>query len=78
VKQFITIQHTQSEHHVNGMVGSWTDWHLTEKGRQQAARIADNTAFFLLGDMVEYGPTEQLFSAPHDRRTEDYLSGRFG
>ena len=40
MKQIITIQHTQSEHHVNGMVGSWTDWHLTETGRAQAQRIA--------------------------------------
>ena len=40
MKQIITIQHTQSEHHVNGMVGSWTDWPLTEKGREQAERIA--------------------------------------
>lgn len=40
MKQFITIQHTQSEHHVNGMVGSWTDWPLTETGRIQAERIA--------------------------------------
>lgn len=40
MKQIITIQHTQSEHHVNGMVGSWTDWHLTEHGRAQAERIA--------------------------------------
>ena len=40
MKQIITIQHTQSEHHVNGMVGSWTDWPLTKKGREQAERIA--------------------------------------
>nr|MBR4280489.1 histidine phosphatase family protein [Clostridia bacterium] len=40
MKQIITIQHTQSEHHVNGMVGSWTDWPLTDKGRDQAERIA--------------------------------------
>ena len=40
MKQIITIQHTQSEHHVNGMVGSWTDWPLTDAGRQQAERIA--------------------------------------
>ena len=40
MKQIITIQHTQSQHHVNGMVGSWTDWHLTERGREQAERIA--------------------------------------
>ncbi len=45
---------------------------------QQAARISDNTAFFLLGDLVEYGRTERLFSNPADKRTEDYITGRFG
>lgn len=44
MKQIITIQHTQSEHHVNGMVGSWTDWHLTDHGRAQAERIAGRLA----------------------------------
>lgn len=45
---------------------------------QQAARISDKTAFFLLGEVVEYDDTEKLFSAPHDKRTEDYITGRFG
>ena len=45
---------------------------------QQAARISDNTAFFLLGDLVEFGKTEQIFSMPTDKRTEDYITGRFG
>lgn len=45
---------------------------------QQAMRIADNTAFFLLGELVEYGKTEQIFSAPKDKRCEDYITGRFG
>ncbi|MBP3326847.1 MAG: phosphate ABC transporter ATP-binding protein [Coprococcus sp.] len=45
---------------------------------QQAARIADNTAFFLLGQVIEYDKTEQMFSMPKDKRTEDYISGRFG
>lgn len=45
---------------------------------QQAARISDRTAFFLLGKMVEYGETEQIFSMPKDKRTEDYITGRFG
>lgn len=45
---------------------------------QQAARISDNTAFFLLGDLVEFGKTEQIFSFPTDKRTEDYITGRFG
>ena len=45
---------------------------------QQAARISDKTAFFLLGEVIEFGDTEQLFSVPKDRRTEDYITGRFG
>ncbi len=45
---------------------------------QQAARISDNTAFFLLGEIVEYSGTEKLFSMPDDKRTEDYITGRFG
>lgn len=45
---------------------------------QQAVRISDNTAFFLLGEMVEYGNTQKLFSKPFDKRTEDYITGRFG
>jgi phosphate transport system ATP-binding protein len=45
---------------------------------QQAARVSDRTAFFLSGELIEIGPTEQMFTNPHDRRTEDYISGRFG
>ena len=45
---------------------------------QQAARISDKTAFFLLGKVIEYGDTEQMFSMPTDKRTEDYITGRFG
>jgi phosphate transport system ATP-binding protein len=45
---------------------------------QQAARISDKTAFFLLGEVVEFGKTELLFSVPVDKRTEDYITGRFG
>ena len=45
---------------------------------QQAARISDETAFFLLGEMIEKGPTEEIFSRPKDKRTEDYITGRFG
>ena len=45
---------------------------------QQAARISDKTAFFLLGEVIEYGGTQQLFSTPTDARTEDYITGRFG
>lgn len=45
---------------------------------QQAVRISDSTAFFLLGDLVEYGKTEDMFQSPKDKRTEDYITGRFG
>ncbi|MDY3030972.1 MAG: phosphate ABC transporter ATP-binding protein PstB [Clostridia bacterium] len=45
---------------------------------QQAARVADYTAFFLVGEMVEFGRTEKIFSRPEDKRTEDYITGRFG
>lgn len=45
---------------------------------QQAARISDNTGFFLLGEMIEYGLTKDIFYVPKDKRTEDYISGRFG
>ena len=45
---------------------------------QQAARISDNTAFFLLGELVEYGDTQSVFSMPQDKRTESYITGRFG
>ena len=45
---------------------------------QQAVRISDHTAFFLLGELVEYGETEQMFSQPREKKTEDYITGRFG
>ncbi len=45
---------------------------------QQATRVSDNTAFFLLGEMIEFGNTEKLFAFPKDKRTEDYITGRFG
>ena len=45
---------------------------------QQATRISDKTAFLLLGDLIEYDDTEKLFSVPKDKRTEDYITGRFG
>jgi phosphate transport system ATP-binding protein len=45
---------------------------------QQAARISDRTAFFLNGEVVEYSETDKLFSNPADKRTEDYITGRFG
>ena len=45
---------------------------------QQAARVSDFTAFFLLGDLIEYDRTPKIFTSPSDKRTEDYISGRFG
>ena len=45
---------------------------------QQAGRVSDKTAFFLIGDLVEYAPTKDLFFNPKDERTENYISGRFG
>jgi len=45
---------------------------------QQAARVSDYTAFFLLGDLVEYDSTAKIFTTPKDKRTEDYITGRFG
>ena len=45
---------------------------------QQAVRISDTTAFFLLGDLIETGKTEELFSNPKQKKTEDYITGRFG
>ena len=51
---------------------------MVTHNRQQAVRISDCTAFFLLGELVEYGQTEKMFSQPQDKRTEDYITGRFG
>ena len=51
---------------------------IVTNNMQQAVRISDCTAFFLLGELVEYGQTEQMFSQPQDKRTEDYITGRFG
>jgi phosphate transport system ATP-binding protein len=45
---------------------------------QQAARVSSNTGFFLLGDLVEFDKTEKIFTNPSDKRTEDYITGRFG
>ncbi|HEY8461344.1 MAG TPA: ATP-binding cassette domain-containing protein, partial [Blastocatellia bacterium] len=45
---------------------------------QQAARVADYTAFFLLGRLIEFGETDEIFTSPRDERTEDYITGRFG
>ena len=51
---------------------------IVSHNMQQAVRISDKTAFFLLGDLVEYGQTDQIFSVPKDKRTENYITGRFG
>ena len=51
---------------------------LVTNNTKQAARVADNTAFLLMGELVEYGPTTQIFTAPLDKRTGDYVTGRFG
>ena len=45
---------------------------------QQAARVSDFTGFFLMGELIEFGGTKQIFTNPRDRRTEDYITGRFG
>ena len=45
---------------------------------QQAVRVSDKTAFFLLGEVVEYNDTDKIFATPQDKRTEDYITGRFG
>ena len=54
MKTIITIQHTQSIHHTNGMVGSWTDWELSELGKEQAENIGRNLSAELSGDYVVY------------------------
>ena len=51
---------------------------IRDSNMQQASRIADYTAFFLVGEMVEYGKTKDVFAMPKDKRTEDYITGRFG
>ena len=54
------------------------DVYKRQHNMQQAVRVSDNTAFFLLGEVIEYNDTEKLFSIPSDKRTEDYITGRFG
>jgi len=51
---------------------------LVTNNTKQAARVGTRTAFFLMGEMVEVGPTDRIFTAPADKRTEDYIVGRFG
>ena len=51
---------------------------LVTNNTKQAARVSDRTAFFLMGDLIEIGKTEEIFTAPHNQKTNDYISGRFG
>jgi len=51
---------------------------IVTNNTKQAARVGDNTAFFLMGELIEYGETGKMFTAPNDKRTEEYISGRFG
>jgi len=51
---------------------------LVTNNTKQAARISDETAFFLMGELIEMGPTNQMFTAPRQKRTNDYITGRFG
>ena len=51
---------------------------LVTNNTKQAARVADRTAFFLMGELVEDGPTSKIFTRPNDQRTGDYIEGRFG
>jgi len=51
---------------------------LVTNNTKQAARVADNTSFFLMSEMIEYGPTDEIFTVPKDTRTNDYITGRFG
>lgn len=51
---------------------------LVTNNTKQAARVADNTAFFLMSELIEYGPTDRIFTVPRDNRTNDYITGRFG
>lgn len=67
--------------HIEELMGSLKEIYtiiIVTHNMQQAARIADSTAFFLSGELVEHGPTSEIFTNPHDKRTEDYITGRFG
>ncbi len=62
---------------IHALKGEYTIVIVTHN-MQQAARVSDETAFFLSGEMVESGPSRQIFTTPRDKRTEDYITGRFG
>ena len=74
MKTLITVQHTQSEHHVNGMVGSWTDWHLTELGRRQADGIGRKLAAELAGKDAALYASDLLRA----RQTAEIIGGHLG
>ena len=71
------ISTTQSEDLMEELTRQYTVVVVTHN-MQQAVRVSEYTAFFLVGDMVEYGETKELFTYPKDKRTEDYITGRFG
>ena len=71
------ISTTKIEELVNELKNMYTVVIVTHN-MQQATRISDNTGFFLLGELIEYGETEKIFSMPQDKRCEDYITGRFG
>lgn len=74
MKTIITVQHTQSIHHINGMVGSWTDWELTETGRQQADNIGKHLQADLAGKRVILYTSDLLRA----RQTAELIAGHFG
>ena len=74
---YITPTMKEIEELMEGLKKKYTVVIVTHN-MQQAARISDKTAFFLLGEVVEYADTDKLFSTPQDQRTEDYITGRFG
>ena len=70
-----------STSHIEDLIASLKEQYtivIVTHNMQQAVRISDNTAFFLLGELVEFDSTERIFSQPSDKRTEDYITGRFG
>ena len=71
------IATTRVEELMQELVSDYTIVIVTHN-MQQAARVSEWTGFFLLGELVEFGITKEMFTTPHDRRTEDYITGRFG
>ena len=75
--RWIRFPHRKSKILRNELKSDYTVIMVTHN-MQQAARISDKTAFFLLGEVIEFDDTEKLFSMPQDKRTQDYVTGRFG